>query len=48
MREPATVEKLKAQYMDPEPGTPAQFAAFMQAELTRWTPVIRRSGATAD
>jgi tripartite-type tricarboxylate transporter receptor subunit TctC len=48
LKDPATVEKLKAQYMDPEPGTPAQFAAFMQAELKRWTPVIRRSGATAD
>lgn len=48
LRDPATVDKLKAQYMEPEPGTPAQFAAFMQAELKRWTPVIQRSGATAD
>ena len=48
MRDPATVEKLKAQYMDPEPGTPAQFAAFMKAELAKWGPVIKRSGATID
>ena len=48
MRDPATNEKLRAQYMEPEPGTPAQFAAFMQAELAKWTPVIRRSGATID
>jgi len=48
MRDPATAEKLKAQYMEPAPGTPAEFAAFMQAELKRWGPVIRRSGATAD
>ena len=48
MRDPATVEKLKSQYMDPAPSTPAEFAAFMQEELKRWTPVIRRSGATVD
>jgi tripartite-type tricarboxylate transporter receptor subunit TctC len=48
LRDPATSEKLKAQYMDAEPGTPAQFAAFMQRELAKWAPVIRRSGATID
>jgi tripartite-type tricarboxylate transporter receptor subunit TctC len=48
MRDPATNEKLKAQYMDAEPGTPAEFAAFMKAELAKWGPVIKRSGATID
>ncbi|HEY4372608.1 MAG TPA: tripartite tricarboxylate transporter substrate binding protein [Burkholderiales bacterium] len=48
LKDPATVEKLRAQYMEPNPGTPAEFAAFMRAELARWTPVIRRSGATVD
>ena len=48
MKDPAIVEKLKAQYMDPQPGTPAEFAAYMQEELKRWTPVIKRSGATVD
>jgi tripartite-type tricarboxylate transporter receptor subunit TctC len=48
MRDPAVNEKLKAQYMDAEPGTPAQFAAFMQAELAKWGPVIKRSGVTID
>ncbi|MBL0391313.1 tripartite tricarboxylate transporter substrate binding protein [Ramlibacter monticola] len=48
MRDPATQEKLKAQYMDADPGTPAQFAAFMKAELAKWGPVIQRSGATID
>ena len=48
MRDPATNEKLRAQYMDPEPGTPAQFAAFMKGELDKWGPVIKRSGATVD
>jgi tripartite-type tricarboxylate transporter receptor subunit TctC len=48
MRDPAVNEKLRAQYMDAEPGTPQQFAAFMQAELKKWGPVIKRSGATID
>lgn len=48
MREGAVVERLKAQYMEPNPGTPAEFAAFMRAELAKWTPVIKRSGATID
>jgi tripartite-type tricarboxylate transporter receptor subunit TctC len=48
MRDPATNEKLKAQYMEAEPGTPQQFAAFMREELAKWGPVIRRSGATID
>jgi tripartite-type tricarboxylate transporter receptor subunit TctC len=48
MRDPATNEKLKAQYMEAEAGTPQQFAAFMREELAKWGPVIQRSGATID
>ena len=48
MKDPAVVEKLRAQYMDPNPGTPAEFATYMQEELKRWTPVIKRSGASVD
>jgi tripartite-type tricarboxylate transporter receptor subunit TctC len=48
MKDPATVEKLRAQYMEPQPGSPAEFAAYMQEELKRWTPVIKRSGASID
>jgi len=48
LKDPATAEKLRAQYMEPAPDTPAEFAAFMQAELARWTPVIKRSGASAE
>ena len=48
MQDPAVAEKLRAQYMDPRPGSPTEFAAFMQEELKRWGPVIRRSGATVD
>ena len=48
MKDPATAEKLRAHYMEPQPGTPAEFAAYMQEELKRWTPVIKRSGAVVD
>ncbi len=48
MKAPDIIEKLRAQHMEPQPGTPAEFAAYMQEELKRWTPVIQRSGASVD
>jgi tripartite-type tricarboxylate transporter receptor subunit TctC len=34
-------DKLVAQYMEPIPGTPAEFRARIDADLARWTSVIR-------
>jgi tripartite-type tricarboxylate transporter receptor subunit TctC len=34
-------DKLAAQFMEPIPGTPADFRARIDADLARWTPVIR-------
>lgn len=48
LKDPQTVEKLRAVYMDPVGNLPQAFAAFMQEELKRWKPVIVRSGATID
>jgi tripartite-type tricarboxylate transporter receptor subunit TctC len=48
LREPAVLEKLRAVYMEPVGNSPQSFAAFMQAELARWTPVIRRAGVTIE
>jgi tripartite-type tricarboxylate transporter receptor subunit TctC len=48
MRDPAIVAKLRTQYMEPEPGTPAQFAAFMKAERAKWGPIIKRAGIKAE
>jgi tripartite-type tricarboxylate transporter receptor subunit TctC len=48
MRDPAVLEKLRAQYMEPEPGTPEQFAAYMRAERAKWGPVIKRAGIKSD
>lgn len=48
LKDPQTVEKLRAVYMEPVGNSPQAFAAFMQEELKRWKPVIARSGATID
>ena len=33
--------KLAAQIMEPIPSTPAQFRARIDADIARWTPVIK-------
>lgn len=48
LKEPTVIEKLRAVFMEPAPSTPQAFAAFMQEELRRWTPVIRRAGVSID
>lgn len=48
MRDPAVLAKLRAQYMEPEPGTPEQFAAYMREERAKWGPVIKRAGIKAE
>ena len=45
LKEPDTRQKLQAAYMDPVGNSPGELAAFMQDELARWTPAIKRSGA---
>ncbi|MCD6079543.1 MAG: tripartite tricarboxylate transporter substrate binding protein [Ramlibacter sp.] len=48
MRDPAVIAKLRAQYMEPEPGTPEQFAAYMREERAKWGPVIKRAGIKSE
>ncbi|MSQ70008.1 MAG: tripartite tricarboxylate transporter substrate binding protein [Betaproteobacteria bacterium] len=48
LRDPDTRQKMAAQYMEPIGGTPEELTKFMREELARWTPVIKRSGATVD
>jgi tripartite-type tricarboxylate transporter receptor subunit TctC len=38
---PDVRDRLAAQLMEPIPGTPAEFRARIDADLARWTPVIR-------
>ena len=41
VRDPGVREKLRAQVMEPVGSSPSEFKAHIQAELARWTPVIR-------
>jgi tripartite-type tricarboxylate transporter receptor subunit TctC len=41
-------EKLAAQGVEAQGGTPAEFAAYLKSEIPKWTKVVRDSGAKAD
>ena len=41
-------ERLRPEGIEPGDLDPRQFAAFVAAELKRWGPIVRASGATAD
>ena len=45
---PELKEKLLAQGAIPSGNTPAQFAALIDAELKKWQPVVKASGAKVD
>ena len=36
------------QGLDPAPGTPEQFAAYIKSEMTKWAKVVKASGAKAN
>ena len=41
IKTPAIREKLAAQLMEPVGNSPAQFRAVIDAEVSRWEPVIK-------
>ncbi|MFN4352024.1 MAG: Bug family tripartite tricarboxylate transporter substrate binding protein [Hylemonella sp.] len=43
-----TQEKLQAQGVELANATPAQFAALLQEDITRWARIVKESGATID
>ena len=45
---PEMRERLIGQGADPQPGTPEAFAAFMQDEMAKWAPVVKRAGVKLD
>lgn len=44
LREPAIAARIIALASIPDPTTPAEFAAFIQAEIVKWTEVARAAG----
>jgi tripartite-type tricarboxylate transporter receptor subunit TctC len=45
---PAIKEKLLAQGAIPGGNTPAEFAKMIEAEIAKWAPVVKASGAKVD
>jgi tripartite-type tricarboxylate transporter receptor subunit TctC len=46
MEDPAVIKRLEEAGVDPTPGrTPKQTAEFIKAELAKWAPIIKASGA---
>lgn len=48
LNSPAIKERLQAQGAIPSGNTPAEFARFIDAEIRKWGPVVKTSGAKID
>lgn len=48
LKQPDTVERLQRAFIDVIGSSPDELGRWMQDELKRWTPVIKRSGATVE
>jgi len=44
---PETRESLASQGAEPVASTPEQFAAFIRAEMAKWSAVIKKAGLEA-
>jgi len=45
---PSVIDALALQGVEPSPGSPAAFAAFLDSEIAKWEKVIRASGMKAE
>jgi len=48
MSAPDVRDRLAADGAEPTTGTPEQFGAFLRAEITRWTKVVKDAGIVAE
>ncbi|MFL5048086.1 MAG: Bug family tripartite tricarboxylate transporter substrate binding protein [Xanthobacteraceae bacterium] len=48
LKDPATVERLRAIGADPAPSTPAEFGQFIRREIDKWARVTAQSGFKAN
>lgn len=48
MKLPEVQSRLSGEGLRFEPTTPEQFSAFVKAELAKWAPIVKASGAKAD
>jgi tripartite-type tricarboxylate transporter receptor subunit TctC len=48
LADPAAAERMNTLAFEPIGGSRAEFAAFIKAEIEKWTKVARASGAKAD
>ena len=48
MKDPEVVKRFADQGMQAFPSTPAQFGTFMQAEVAKWGPLVKASGASIE
>jgi tripartite-type tricarboxylate transporter receptor subunit TctC len=48
LKQPDVQERMRALGLDPAGGTPAEFAAFVKADIGRWAKVIKDAGVRAE
>jgi tripartite-type tricarboxylate transporter receptor subunit TctC len=48
LEDPAIARRIRDYGAEPAPLPPAEFDAFMRAEVAKWAPVVRASGASID
>ncbi|MEI6203440.1 MAG: tripartite tricarboxylate transporter substrate-binding protein, partial [Enhydrobacter sp.] len=44
LREPAMVRQIEERASIPDPGTPSQFAAFIEKDMATWAEVVKATG----